>query len=120
MTSRRWVYVAGPYSHPDPLANTRAAVLAGQELWDAGYFPVVPHLSMAWQLVAPQPVEWWYAFDLHLLSRCDALLRLPGESKGADAEVEFARNAGIPAFGSIAELVERTQRVRKMSEAVGA
>jgi hypothetical protein len=35
---------------------------------------------------------------------CDAVLRLPGESTGADNDVRIARERGIPAYHSIDEL----------------
>jgi hypothetical protein len=38
------------------------------------------------------------------LAVCDCVLRLPGESKGADAEVKFAQEIGKPVYYSIAEL----------------
>jgi hypothetical protein len=37
-------------------------------------------------------------------TKCDALLRLPGESIGADIEVAFARQIGQPVFYSVSEL----------------
>lgn len=93
------VYLAGPYTHPDPVANTRAMILAATELHEAGLCtPFIPHLSMLWHLVTPKPVEFWYNLDLEYLSRCDALLRFPGVSTGADDEARFATETGIPVF----------------------
>lgn len=96
-----YVYIAGPYTHPDPVANTRAAMEMGDRLAVLGMAPYVPHLSLFWHLLFPHPVDWWYEFDLHWLARCDCLLRLPGESKGADDEVEYALAHGIPVFRSL-------------------
>ncbi len=90
------IYIAGPYTHPDPIVNTRAAVLAGEAVLAAGAIPVVPHLSMLWHLVSPHDVDWWYNYDLQLLARCDALLRLPGASTGADREVVEALKQSKP------------------------
>jgi hypothetical protein len=42
--------------------------------------------------------EAWLTMDLEIVSRCDAVLRLPGESTGADGETEHARKLGIPVF----------------------
>lgn len=93
------VYIAGPYSHPDPIVNSRETILAADRLLLEGLVtPLVPHLSLIWHLVSPKPVDDWYAYDLELLARCDALLRLPGDSVGADAEVEEATRLGIPVF----------------------
>lgn len=99
------VYVAGPYSTGDPVENTRRAIRFADYLLDAGRCaPVVPHLTMFWHLVTPRPVDAWYAYDLAVLARCDALYRLAGQSTGADLEVEFARANGIPVFAEITEL----------------
>src|SRR5574343_1730456 len=101
------IYVAGPYTKPDPLENTRKAIDAWNTLVEAGAVPIVPHLTLLTHLVYPKSVEFWYEYDLHLLARCDYLLRLPGESAGADREVEFAKRAGIPIFkGTAEEFVE--------------
>jgi hypothetical protein len=42
--------------------------------------------------------------DKEWVLRCDCLLRLPGESPGADEEVELAVKNNIPVFYSIDEL----------------
>lgn len=47
----------------------------------------------------------WLKIDFEYIYRCDALLRLPGESVGADAEVAEAMRIGIPVFGSIDDLI---------------
>lgn len=39
-----------------------------------------------------------------LLQHCDAVLRLPGESAGADKDVEIARERGLPVYRSLAEI----------------
>jgi hypothetical protein len=39
-----------------------------------------------------------------LLQHCDAVLRLPGESTGADNDVRIAHERGIPVYHSIDEL----------------
>ena len=92
------VYVAAPFS-ADPVGNTRTATLVGQSLWRTGKVAViVPHWSLIGDAVASMPVDDWYAFDLDVLAHCHAVLRLPGESKGADAEVERAGELGLPVF----------------------
>lgn len=104
---RLFVYVAGPYTSPDPIINTREAILTGQRLYDAGMFPYVPHLTLLWHMVAPQEdVEYWYAFDLNAIDHADALLRMPGASTGADREVAYAEAQHVPCFTSEPELLE--------------
>jgi hypothetical protein len=39
-----------------------------------------------------------------LLQHCDAVLRLPGDSAGADKDVEIAHERGLPVYRSIDEI----------------
>lgn len=90
------VYVAGPYSSPNPVANTRRAVQVGHRLiLDGNVTPFVPHLSLLADIISPMPYEAWLAYDLDVLEHCDAVLRLSGESAGADREVAAAN---VPVF----------------------
>lgn len=93
---RKLIYVAGPYTHPDPVHNTHEAIKIGDMVWECGACPVIPHLSLTWHLVSPAPVEVWYERDLHLLARCEGLVRFPGASHGADKEVAFAEGKQLP------------------------
>lgn len=92
------IYVAGPYQHPYPPYNVRAAIAWADEVLLWGAVPMLPHLSMLWDLVSPKPYAEWLAIDLALMLRCDAVLRTPGESSGADAEVLVAEERGIPVY----------------------
>ena len=92
------VYIAGPYSHPDPVLNTRNACQVADRLVEAGAAVIVPHLSLLWHAISPAPVDEWYRRDLDVLAHCHAVAWLPGASKGADAEVAFAENRGIPVY----------------------
>jgi len=103
------VYVAGPYTKGDVVVNTRSAILAADALLEAGHHPYVPHLSHFWHLVAPRPYQDWLDLDLVWLRECDAVVRIPGESSGADMETAEARRLSIPVFGSVAELLEATR-----------
>lgn len=97
--SRPVVYLAGPYTHPDPVTTTRRALGVGASLMDdRRCWPLVPHQSLVFDLLHPRPVGDWYALDLALLERCDAVYRLLGESTGADREVQHARRLGLPVF----------------------
>ena len=55
-------------------------------------------------LIPHEDVNYWYAKDIRWLLECNAILRLPGESKGADAEVEIARQRGMPVFYSVHDI----------------
>lgn len=94
----RLIFISGPYTNGDQAANVRAAMCAGDMVIERGDVPFVPHLFHFWELVSPRPYEAWMALDLFMLARCDALLRLPGESPGADREVAHAFKLGIPVF----------------------
>ena len=87
MTRAIRVYVAGPYTKGDVAVNVREAILAGGRIYDAGMVPFVPHLTHFWHTVAPRPYEDWLRLDMEWLRVCDALLRLPGDSSGADKEL---------------------------------
>ena len=99
------VYVAGPYTHGDVARNVAAAMLAADGLIRAGAAPFVPHLSHFQHMAHPQPYEVWTALDFAWLEACDALLRLPGHSPGADAEVAWCKAHGVPVFDSMDALV---------------
>jgi len=93
------VYVAGPYTHPDPVINVHRACLVADRLDAHGCAVFVPHLSITWHLVSPQPdVNVWYRRDLDVLEHCDAVVRIAGESVGADAETDRAYVLGLPVF----------------------
>ncbi len=96
----KWLYLAGPYTHPDPVVNTRNTIIAADsiKMCCPAVHPIVPHLSHLWHLVEPHDLDYWYEYDLELLSRCDGLLRLPGESTGADREVAAAVATAMRVF----------------------
>lgn len=98
------VYIAGPYTKGDVGQNVKTAIDCADELCKLGYTPFIPHLAHFWHLISPKPVEFWCEYDLLWLDYCDALLRLPGESAGADKEVEVACKWGIPVYYSLEEL----------------
>ena len=104
---RPLVYLAGPYTNPDPSVNVNNTIHAAERLQATGLVTCfIPHLTHLWHVVAPhEDVEHWYEYDLATLSRCDALFRLPGKSSGADAECDFATDRSIPIFANEAHLL---------------
>ena len=102
----KYIYVAGPYTRGDPVVNTRNAILAGEEIIKLGYVPFVPHLSHLWHMVSPHDIGYWYNYDFEWLRKCDAILRLPGESSGSDKEVIVAKLMGLPVYYSVQEIPE--------------
>lgn len=100
------IYVAGPYTHGDVAVNVRKAISMAHELARRGFAPYVPHLSHFWHLVYPRPYREWMALDRVWLVQCDAVLRLPGLSPGADEEVAVAAQLGMPVYTALQDLVE--------------
>lgn len=86
--------------------NLRQAIDAAHILLEYNIAPFVPHLNYVIETVYPKDYELWMLMDFAFIERCDALLRLPGESKGADREVIFAQNRGVPVFTSMSDLIE--------------
>ncbi|MGP8217341.1 MAG: DUF4406 domain-containing protein [Bacteroidia bacterium] len=82
------IYIAGPYSKGDIVNNVRNVFEAANKLADLGFDPYVPHSAHFWRLLFPHPCKFWLKLDKEFLLCCDAVLRLEGESKGADKEVE--------------------------------
>lgn len=97
------VYCAGPYSS-DPEANTYTAIEFADKLLRLGYAPFIPHLSHFWDEQHPHDYEVWIGWCLEWVKVCDAVLRLPGESRGADIETELAYGIDVPVFHSIEDL----------------
>ncbi len=85
------IYISAPFSLGDQFVNVRNACLAGDEILKKGHIPLVPHLTALWHAISPKSWEEWMRMDTALLSMCDAVLRLPGMSLGADAEVAEAK-----------------------------
>jgi hypothetical protein len=102
---RKKVYVAAPYTG-DVVANTKAAIVCGGYLLDLGYHPFIPHLGTFIDLYSRKSYDKWLEYGLAWLGSCDAVLRLPGASPGADREVELATQLGIPVFYTIQALNE--------------
>src|SRR3989304_3723636 len=96
-----FIYVAGPYTDGDPVINVRRAIIVAEDLINLGFIPFVPHLTHLWHLINPHEIAYWYKYDNAWLLKCDAILRLPGDSKGADEECRLAEKNNIPVFPSI-------------------
>jgi hypothetical protein len=99
------IYIAGPYTKGDVAVNVRNAFKAADELANLGFAPFVPHATHFWHMLFPRPYEFWLRLDNEFLPFCDAVLRLPGASNGADEEVKLALRHGIPVFDEIGKLV---------------
>lgn len=100
------VYIASPYTIGDQATNVRKSMDCANHLFDSGYIPFIPLLSHFQHMVHPRKYNEWIEYDLTWIESCDALIRLKGESKGADIEVEHAKKCNIPVFISIEQINE--------------
>ena len=66
-------------------------------------------LEQFWDDADLVPHKWgvddWLEWDYHMLSLCDVVLRLEGESPGSDRETAFAMGRGIPIKNSVNEVI---------------
>lgn len=96
---RKIIYVSSPLtSSGDPLANMMRAIEVGRQLVVMGFSIIVPHYTFLCDPDAVIPHAIWMEVDIPLVKKCDAVLRLPGVSRGADEEVQCAHDNEIPVF----------------------
>jgi hypothetical protein len=97
------IYIASPYSHPDPLvreARFDAACRATADLFLAGraVFSPIVHGHPLVRFGLPTDWAFWQRFDTEHIRRCDEVLvlRIDGwdGSVGVRAEIEFATALG--------------------------
>jgi hypothetical protein len=113
------ILIAGPYrsgTNDDPermAANLKTLEQAAWPIFKAGHIPMIgewvalPVLSSAGATEGPlDPLaeQVMYPTAQRLLQHCDAVLRLPGESNGADQDVKIARERGIPVYYALEEV----------------
>ncbi len=102
------IYIAGPYSADTAKKrheNVVKAIDAGLAVWKKGHCPYIPHLTHFVDhraKITSTPMEWedYIAWDKTWLETCDALLFL-GSSKGAEIELNYAKQKGKEIFFSI-------------------
>jgi hypothetical protein len=113
------ILIAGPYrsgTDDDPArmaANLTRLEEAAWPVFAAGHIPMIgewvalPVLQAAGATVFdPLSEQVMYPTAQRLLQRCDAVLRLPGESRGADQDVAIARERGLPVFHRLEDLLQ--------------
>ncbi len=115
---RLLILIAGPYrsgTGDDPVKmaeNLRRLEQASWPIFQLGHVPMIGEWVALpiWNTAGGQSVgDSLYDQILHptagrLIERCDAILRLPGESKGADNDVRLAHERGIPVYYNIADI----------------
>ena len=98
------IYIAGPIGKVNRLPNCINAIKVADQVMAMGLCPWVPHLDYWWNEISPKSYEEWLAWDFKWIEVCDAILRIPGESPGADREIDYAKKCGKPIFYSLEEL----------------
>lgn len=98
------IYISSPYTIGNCAKNVRVQIEAAHRIMDMGHCPIAPLLNHYLEVHRYRPDEDWMVCDLELVRRCDAVLRLPGESKGADRETALADELDIPVLRSWDEL----------------
>ncbi|MFJ8443182.1 DUF4406 domain-containing protein [Kitasatospora griseola] len=114
------ILIAGPYrsgTNGDPQAMAANLARLDEAAWPvfaAGHVPVIgewialPVLHSAGAgLTDPLADQVLYPTAERLLTHCDAVLRLPGDSTGADRDVAIARRRGLPVYHHVDEIPRR-------------
>jgi len=101
-----YIYLASPYSHPDPYQREIRYLLTMKEMVrilktkQAVYSPIVHCHELAKIEEMPKDADFWEAYNFTMLNQADELwiLKLPGwrESVGCKAEFRYADQNGIP------------------------
>lgn len=92
------IYIASPYRKGDVGLNVKRQIDVGNILMNNNFSPFLPLLSHFQHMIHPRTCVDWLNNDFEWLSSCDCLLRLKGDSYGADMEVEYANKLGIKVF----------------------
>lgn len=124
MTKPLMILIAGPYksgTNGDAelmRRNLKRLEEAAWPIFAAGHVPMIgewvalPVLDSAGASGPNDPLaeQVMYPTAQRLLQHCDAVLRLAGESAGADQDVAIARERGIPVYTSLDQIprAERT------------
>jgi hypothetical protein len=106
------ILVAGPYrsgTNGDPLLiaqNLDRLESFALSIYKAGHIPVIgewvalPLMKQAGSLKLGDEISEQYLYPVasRLLERCDGVLRIEGESKGADEDLRLARERGLQVY----------------------
>lgn len=110
------ILIAGPYrsgTDGDPAriaANLAALESYALPIYRAGHIPMIgewvalPIIRSAEQ-VGGEADDFLYPVASRLLERCDAVLRVPGKSKGADQDVRIAQARGLPVYYRVEDIM---------------
>uniref|UniRef100_A0A6H2A3E6 DUF4406 domain-containing protein n=1 Tax=viral metagenome TaxID=1070528 RepID=A0A6H2A3E6_9ZZZZ len=106
------LYIAGPYGRSRGLSeeeletNVLRAKVYARGVIAAGHTPFLPHLyhelHRGW-ITSPDETRW-FNMAKEWITFCDGILRIPGESVGADKEVAYAEMMGLKVFHNLEEI----------------
>jgi hypothetical protein len=113
------ILIAGPYrsgTNDDPILmekNLKKLEEVALPLFRAGHIPMIGEwvaLPLLREAGSKKPgdatyTEIAYPVAERLLTKCDAVLRLPGESKGADQDVKIAKERGLKIFYKLEDIL---------------
>jgi hypothetical protein len=104
----RVIYVAGPFRGRDSWeieSNIRRAEALSLEVWKAGGVALCPHANTRF-FQGTLPDDTFVRGTLEMLTRCDAILMVPGweRSAGARGERDWAIEHAMPVFYSAPDL----------------
>lgn len=114
------ILIAGPYrggTNDDPALikkNLEKLESVALPIFRLGHMPIVgewaalPLMKLAGSKAIGDPIwdEIQYPVAHRLLEKCDAVLRLPGESKGADNDVRIAKERGLKIYYRLEDIPE--------------
>lgn len=107
-TKKRYVYIASPYSFGDAYLNVKRQIDCAEIIMrysnKFNIYPYVPLMSHFHDQIHKHSYEFWMDQDFAWLERCDFVIRLDGESSGADREVKRAGELLIPVYYTLRDL----------------
>lgn len=99
------VYISGPITKGNKNHNIFQAMEAHQRLLLLRFSVIDPMPSMLYPFNNEIEHQAWLENDLPHVRVASAVLRLPGESLGAEMECLYAEQCGVPIYHSIEELL---------------
>jgi hypothetical protein len=100
------VFISSPYTLGDVAVNVKNQIDMANILMDLGFSPYAPLYNHFQHMAHPRSYEEWMEHTLCWVEASDCILRLDGESEGADREVLRASELGMPVFYSLKELCD--------------
>ena len=123
MSKSLLILISGPYlsgtdgDEAKIRKNLEAMEAYAQPLFKKGHLGMVGEWA-AWPVIksaggdthsSPEFTEFQYPVAHRLLEKCDAILRIPGESRGADLEMEKARQMGKIIFTDLDQVPDASE-----------